>query len=150
MASRAGHLVRLAAVVVTFLVGFLVLRRAVIPKDFGQLGHYRPAALDDNRQRAMVFAGQGECAGCHEEQVQARQTGKHAKVACEACHGPAANHAADPGVAKPTVSNVVALCVRCHAKDAAKPPAFPQVVAAEHNSDAGSCNNCHQPHKPKL
>ena len=55
----SGHLVRPALVLLAGLGLFLLVRSAVIPKAFGQYGHYRPAALDLNRQKPLVFAGQG-------------------------------------------------------------------------------------------
>ena len=57
----SGHLIRPAVVLLAGLGLFLVVRSAVIPKAFGQYGHYRPAALDLIRQKPLVFAGQGVC-----------------------------------------------------------------------------------------
>ncbi|HUI79785.1 MAG TPA: multiheme c-type cytochrome [Bryobacteraceae bacterium] len=145
----SGHLIRPAVVLLAVLVIFLLVRSAVIPKAFGQYGHYRPAALNLNRQKPTVFAGQAACVGCHDDQAKARAAGKHAHVACEACHGPQGTHADDPTALKPTLPDVATLCARCHEKDAAKPQAFPQVVTAEHSGGV-VCNTCHQPHNPHL
>jgi hypothetical protein len=144
---ESGHLIRLAAVLVVAVIGFLVLRAAVIPEGFGQYGHYRPGALDDNQKHPIRYAGQAECLVCHEDQAKQRSAGKHAKVSCEACHGPLARHAEDPQN-KPQLPQA-ALCASCHEKDAAKPKWFPQVVTAEHNTGM-TCNSCHQAHQPKL
>ncbi len=146
---HSGHLIRPTLVLLAGLGVFLIVRGVVVPKDFGKYGHYRPAALDLVRQHPVVFAGQAECATCHEEQVKARSAGKHARVACEACHGPQARHAADPSAVKPTLPKVADLCRRCHEKDAAKPRGFPQVEIASHSGGA-ECNSCHQPHQPHL
>jgi hypothetical protein len=145
----SGHLIRPAAVLIFALGLFLVIRAAVVPKGFGQYGHYRPAALAAIRSKPVVFAGQDMCLLCHEDQGKARAAGKHAHVACEACHGPLAEHANDPGAHKPVLPEVANLCRRCHEKDAAKPKGFPQVVTAEH-SGGMLCNACHQPHNPHL
>jgi hypothetical protein len=145
----SGHLVRPALVLLVGLALFLLVRSAVIPKAFGQYGHYRPAALEINRQRPVAFAGQAECVLCHDSEAKTRAAGKHAHVACEACHGPQAKHAADPMALKPTLPDVAPLCASCHQKDAAKPKSFPQVVPAEH-SGGMVCNTCHQPHSPHL
>lgn len=145
----AGHLVRPAAVLLAGLAVFLVIRSAVVPKAFGQYGHYRPAALTLVRQRPLAFASQAVCVACHEDEANARASGKHAHVACESCHGPQAKHAADPVDLKPPLPDVATLCARCHEKDAAKPKGFPQVVTAEHSSGL-ACNTCHQPHNPHL
>jgi hypothetical protein len=145
----SGHLIRPALVILAALVLFVVLRQAVIPKAFGQYGHYRPGALDQIKQRPISYAGQQQCVMCHEEQSRARAEGKHARVACEGCHGPLAKHAEDPGALIPKLPDVAVLCVRCHEKDSAKPHAFPQVASAEH-SGGMVCNTCHKPHNPKL
>ena len=143
------HLARLVVVLIAAVGVFLLLRQAVIPKAFGQYGHYRPGALAMIRQRPISFAGQDTCVGCHDEQAKVRAAGRHAHVACEACHGPQAQHADDPGSVKPHLPDVATLCRRCHEKDAAKPKTFPQVVTAEHMGDV-TCNSCHQPHNPHI
>ena len=146
----SGHLVRPALVLLAGLGIFLAVRSAIIPKAFGQYGHYRPGALADIRSRPISYAGQDTCVMCHDDQAKARAAGRHAHVACEACHGPQAKHAQadDPSAAKPPLPDIANLCRRCHEKDAAKPKTFPQVVTAEH-SGGMSCKECHQPHNPK-
>lgn len=145
----AGHLVRPAAVLLAGLAVFLVIRSTVVPKAFGQYGHYRPAALNLIRQHPLAFAGQATCVACHDDQATARAAGRHAHVSCEACHGPQAKHTEDPVGIKPVLPDVAVLCRRCHEKDAAKPNNFPQVVTAEHSAGV-ACNTCHQPHNPHL
>jgi hypothetical protein len=145
----SGHLIRPALVILAGLAAFIVLRQAVIPKNFGQYGHYRPGALELVRQRPVAYAGQQQCVLCHEDEGKTRAEGKHARVACEACHGPLAKHADDPGALVPKLPDVATLCVRCHEKNAGKPSGFPQVVSAEH-SGGMVCNTCHKPHNPHL
>jgi len=145
----SAHLVRPAVVLLAALAIFLAVRSAIIPKAFGQYGHYRPGALALVRSHPVAFAGQDTCVMCHDEQATARAAGKHAHVACEACHGPLAQHADDPTVHVPKLPDVADLCRRCHEKDAAKPASFPQVATAEH-SGGMACNSCHQPHNPHL
>jgi hypothetical protein len=145
----AGHLVRPAAVLLAGLAVFLAIRSAVVPKAFGQYGHYRPAALDLIRARPIAFAGQDTCVLCHDDEAKTRSAGRHAHVSCEACHGPQARHADDPASSKPALPDVAVLCARCHEKDAAKPKTFPQVVTAQHSGGV-LCNTCHQPHNPHL
>jgi hypothetical protein len=144
-----GHLVRPAVVLLAGLGCFVLVRSAVIPKEFGKYGHYRPGALESVRALPIAFAGQEACAMCHEDQVKARSAGRHAHVACEACHGPLAAHADDPSAVKPKLPDAGTLCRRCHEKDAAKPKTFPQVATAEH-SGGQVCTVCHQPHNPHL
>ena len=83
----SAHLVRPALVILACLGIFLVVRGAIIPKGFGQYGHYRPGALNLVRQHPIAFAGQDACILCHDDEAKARAAGKHAHVACEACHG---------------------------------------------------------------
>ena len=146
-----GHLIRPAVVLLAGICLFLVIRTALIPKAFGQYGHYSPGALDAIRQRPISYAGQEACVLCHEGEGKERATGKHAHVACEACHGPLAGHANadDPAAHKPALPDVANLCRRCHEKDAAKPAGFPQVATAEH-SGGMLCSTCHKPHNPHL
>jgi len=148
-ARDSSHLLRLVAVFVVALGIFLLVRQAVIPKAFGQYGHYRPGALQAARARPVSFAGQDACIACHDDQAKARAGGRHAHVACEACHGPQARHAADPTALKPTLPDAATLCRSCHEKDAAKPKSFPQVATADHMPGA-VCTGCHQPHNPHL
>jgi len=145
----SAHLVRPALVLLAGLALFLVVRSAIIPKAFGQYGHYRPGALALVRQHPIAFAGQDACLMCHEDEGKARAAGKHAHVACEACHGALAQHAEDPVAHVPQLPDVANLCRRCHEKDAAKPAKFPQVATVEH-SGGMLCNGCHQPHNPHL
>jgi len=143
----AGHLIRPALLLLVGLAVFMVVRAAVVPKGFGKLGHYRPGYLEVARSKPIRYAGQDVCVTCHDSEAAARAAGKHAKVSCEICHGPLANHADDPGALKPKLPNVATLCARCHEKDPAKPRTFPQVVTAEH-SGGMACNDCHKPHNP--
>jgi ABC-type nickel/cobalt efflux system permease component RcnA len=147
----AGHLIRPAVVLLVGLAAFLLMRNALIPKAFGKYGHYDAAALLTIRQHPISYAGQDTCVMCHDDEAKNRASGKHAHVACEACHGPQAAHANadDPSAHKPVLPDVANLCRRCHEKDAAKPGWFPQVATVEHSGGA-LCTECHQPHNPHL
>jgi Cytochrome c7 and related cytochrome c len=145
----AGHLIRPALVLLAGLALFMVVRGAVAPKGFGKYGHYRPQYLEIARAKPIRYAGQDVCASCHDAEATMRAAGRHAKVACEACHGPLAAHADDPSALKPKLPEVATLCARCHEKDPAKPKTFPQVVTADH-SGGMACNDCHKPHNPHL
>jgi hypothetical protein len=147
--KEAAHLVRLAAVFGAALVIFLAVRQQVVPADFGKYGHFRPAALDQNRDRPLVHAGREACELCHTEQLEVLKGGKHARIGCEACHGPQAKHADDPTAVKPVRPDTRVLCARCHEANLAKPKGFPQVVSQEH-SGGEDCKSCHVPHRPKF
>ena len=143
------HLLRLAAIFAIGLLLFLFVRAQLVPKDFGRLGHYRAGALDDIRARPISFAGQQTCAVCHEDVVTTRAAGRHAPIACEACHGPSAKHADDPGQAKAVKPDGRELCARCHASNTGKPTWYRTVEVKEHAGDE-KCVTCHTPHAPRI
>lgn len=145
----AAHLLRLAWVLAAGLLLFVVVRGFLVPKSFGQYGHYRGNALVEARAHPVAYAGHEACVTCHSEVQDIKVKGKHAHVNCEACHGPLAKHAEDPGGIQPVKLDTAKLCVRCHEANAAKPRHFPQVVSAEHSAGL-ACNECHQPHSPAM
>ena len=142
----AGHLFRFAGLFVIAFLLFWVIRGYVVPKSFGQYGHYRGNAIKEMAARPISFAGHKACEDCHADVVQTKKGGKHAGVNCEACHGPLAAHADDPSVT-PQLPDTLALCPRCHEANLAKPKAFPQVDTKDHMGDV-PCKTCHQPHDP--
>jgi hypothetical protein len=146
---NAEHLVRVVLLLAAGAVAFLVIRQMVIPRDFGKYGHFRPGSMDDVRARPIKFAGREACEPCHGDQVEAKNGGKHVHVGCEACHGPLAKHAEDPGSVVPKLPDTAVLCAKCHEANSAKPKTFPQVITAEHSSGL-PCNTCHKPHNPKI
>jgi hypothetical protein len=149
-ALREGrHLVRASALFLGGIFLFLLIRHALVPKGFGVYGHFRSGALADNRGRALAFAGMAACEECHSDVVEARKGSKHARVHCEACHGPLAAHASDPTAGKPTRPDPKTVCLVCHVRNVAKPKGFPAVDPAEH-AGGDPCNSCHKPHHPEV
>ena len=146
---NAEHLIRVVVLLAIGLVAFLVIRRAVIPAEFGKYGHFRPAAMDDIRARPVKFAGHDACEACHSDEADMKSKGPHAHVNCEACHGPLAKHADDPSALVPQLPDTAVLCARCHEANQAKPKSFPQVATADH-SNGMPCNTCHKPHDPRI
>jgi hypothetical protein len=143
------HLVRMAALFAAGVLIFLVFRAWMVPAGFGMYGHYRPGALDDVRARPLHFAGRAACADCHTDVVAEREGSKHARIGCEACHGPLMAHVKAAGGQKPARPDSRVICPRCHYARPWKPKAFPQVVVAEHSPE-GPCTACHKPHAPKM
>jgi transcription elongation factor Elf1 len=143
------HLFRVALVFIAGIVVFVVLRAVLVPRSFGEYGHYRGNAITEIAARPVAFAGHQTCEACHSDVLEVKSKGKHAHVNCEACHGALAKHAEDPASVEPTKLDTAVLCVRCHAADGAKPRNFPQVVAADHSSGL-PCGTCHQPHSPLI
>lgn len=147
---HARHVFRMAGLFVVGIATFLVLRALYVPDDFGVLGHYRASALTINSDKPLVYGGHAACADCHADIIEKRTGQRHERVACEGCHGPAARHASgEEGAPKPLRPDGKAGCLFCHAKDASRPVAHPQVIAAEHAGDE-SCLTCHNPHAPKV
>jgi len=143
------HLVRLVVVLVIGVVAFVALRAAVVPRSFGQYGHYRGDAIAETAARPVNFAGHETCEACHVDVVEQKKLGKHVVVACESCHGALSKHAEDPGSVQPKKLDTAILCARCHEANGAKPKSFPQVVTADHSGGL-ACDTCHQPHRPKI
>jgi hypothetical protein len=145
----AGHLFRFAGLFVLAFLIFLVIRGYVVPRSFGQYGHYRGNAIGEMAAKSIKFAGHEACESCHSDIADTKKAGKHAHVNCEACHGPLAKHADDPTALTPVKPDTAVLCARCHTATAAKPKGFPQVDPAEH-SNGVACETCHQPHSPAI
>lgn len=144
------HVVRMAGLFVIGISAFFVLRALYVPADFGLYGHYRASALEANRNLPLAHGGSAICADCHSDTADVRAAGPHARVGCEGCHSPAARHATgDADAPKPTKPDPTRGCLTCHARDASKPAAFPQVVAADHAGGA-ACTSCHNAHNPKV
>jgi len=145
----SGHLFRLAAVFVITGLVFVVLRAYLVPKSFGQYGHYRGNAITEAATRPPHYAGHQTCETCHGDILEKKKIGKHVRVNCEACHGPLTQHANDPASLQPSKLDVAFLCVRCHEANVARPKDFPQVASVEHSTGV-PCNTCHQPHNPGI
>ena len=147
----AGHLFRFAGLFVLAFLVFLVVRHFVVPKSFGEYGHYRGASIGEIAAHPIKFAGHDTCETCHTDIADTKSKGKHAHVNCEACHGPQVKHATadDPSTVKPVLPDTAVLCARCHTASAAKPKGFPQVDPADH-SNGMPCDTCHKPHSPGM
>lgn len=143
------HLVRMAGLFAAGLVVFLVMQALLVPEGFGVYGHFRAGALEDNRKRALTYAGRASCSECHSDEAARVGGGKHASVGCESCHGPLAPHAEDASAQKAERPDGRTLCLRCHTANVAKPGRFPQVLPKEHSPES-PCIECHPAHSPDL
>lgn len=144
----AEHLLRLALVFLAGVILFIVIRAVLVPRSFGQYGHYRGNAIAEIAAKQPVFAGHQTCESCHTDVSEMKSKGKHAGVNCEACHGALASHADDPTSVLPPKLDTLVLCVRCHAASTAKPKTFPQIT--EDHGAGLPCETCHQPHSPQI
>lgn len=140
---------QVALVAIAVVTIFLVARSQLVPESFGAYGHYRGNSVAEIAALPIRFAGEEACLECHAGVDEAKIRSRHAPVRCEACHGPANEHALDPAVNFPlNIENAVALCLRCHEKNPTRPPEFPQVDSREHRPGI-DCIGCHDPHSPK-
>lgn len=142
----AEHLVRIAGVFLIGIVAFLAIRAYLAPKSFGEYGHYRGDAIAEIAALPVIHAGHQICETCHADLFEEKSKGKHAGIACEACHGPQGKHAGDISIVPPKPDAAV-LCAQCHEASAAKPKWFAQVVTAEHSGGL-VCTACHPAHNP--
>jgi len=145
----AAHLLRLAGVFGAGLLIFVLVRSYLVPRSFGQYGHFRGDALTEIKAQPVSYSGHQTCESCHSDVLEVKNKGAHARVNCEACHGPLAKHADDPGAVTPEKLDTAKLCVTCHEANTAKPKHFPQVASAEHSAGL-ACNQCHTPHSPAI
>lgn len=143
------HLVRLAALFAVAFVAFMVVRTIFVPKDFGRQGHYRLGAVAAAAARAPRFAGRAACLDCHPDMGDTLSAGAHRTVGCEACHGPLAEHAADPAASAARKPDPRVLCATCHAEDIARPRSFPQIAIEDHAGEV-ACTECHRSHTPRI
>ena len=143
----AEHLFRLAGLFLAGLVAFLVVRAWLIPENFGAYGHYRPAALDAAATLPLRHAGRAACADCHTDIVEKRAGGRHERIGCESCHGPGAEHVAEPTEHHPLRPDPRAGCLACHARLSGRPATQAQGDPGEHAGDS-ACTECHDPHHP--
>jgi hypothetical protein len=139
---------RLGAVFALAGIGLIVARQYLVPETFGDIGHYRAAAIDTIVAREKKFAGQQACALCHSRIQEVRLASNHRGVACESCHGPAAAHVANPVEIKPSIPRERDFCPRCHAYNPSRPTGFPQIDPVAHNP-LTPCVTCHEPHEPE-
>lgn len=143
------HVVRMAGVFALGVVAFLVWRSFMVPRDFGQYGHFRGGAIADAAKRTPVFAGQAACVECHDDVQKVRLSGRHATIGCEACHGALGAHARGETDAAPVRPSPRGVCLTCHSARPGMPAAFKKIVVKEHSA-AGPCTECHPAHAPGI
>ncbi len=137
---------RLVLVLLVFVGAFIPVRALLVPEDFGKYGHYRPAALEEAAALSIKYAGHGVCNDCHDDVVDTKYAGYHRDLACEICHGPAAEHTEDSDVLL-QAPRERGYCPLCHGYLASRPTGFPQILTASHNP-LKPCIECHDPHDP--
>jgi len=142
------HLRRLLLVFVVLLTLFIVAKKVLTPKSFGQFGHYRGLALDEIKAHDAKYMGEKSCAECHEDFMDLKTGDMHTGLSCETCHGPGWKHIEDPAPGQLTIPEGRAFCLVCHSKNPARPAdQILQIYSDEHNTES-NCIECHNPHAP--
>jgi hypothetical protein len=139
---------RLIGVLFLAVAGLIIARALLVPDTFGDVGHYRAAAVDTIAAHEKKYAGHQECALCHGAIDARRLASYHRGVACESCHGPGAAHAANPIEVKPSIPRERSHCPLCHAYNPSRPTGFAQIDPVAHNPTT-PCVTCHDPHQPE-
>ena len=141
------HIQRLILVFAAILVIFLIIRKVLIPDSFGDFGHYRGLALDENKAIEAKYVGESICGDCHDDYMELKMSDLHAGISCETCHGPGWKHIDNPLPDQLIIPSGRDYCAHCHSLNPARPENFKQVNLKEHNPDA-DCAECHNPHAP--
>lgn len=139
------QVVRILLLALGIVLSYSVARALLTPPSFGQFGFYRGDAVREATMAEPVYAGQAECASCHDEEAQQVAAHGHKSLSCEACHGPGQAHSQNPEV-KPQILNY-SHCVRCHEANPSRPKWHKQVNSKDHYTGE-TCTACHVPHNP--
>lgn len=142
------QLLRLVLVFVLLAAALVAARTYLVPETFGELGHYRAAAVDANASQPLQYAGREVCGICHTEQAEIFLVARHQSLSCEVCHGAAAAHVDSPSEFKPPAPRERGYCPLCHGYNPSRPTGFPQIDAVAH-SPGSPCIECHDPHAPE-
>jgi len=143
------QIIPLVIIFAVAIAALIVARRLMVPPTFGELGHYRAAAIEDVTSQEISYAGYEACADCHDDIVATKQASRHRGVSCEVCHGPAADHVEAPDEHIPPAPRERGYCPLCHGYNPARPSGFPQILPQAHNPGK-ACISCHNPHNPLL
>ncbi len=142
------QIVRLSIIFGLMITGLVLARQFLVPETFGDIGHYRAAAIDTIVAREVQYAGHVACGMCHDDIAETHGERRHRGVACEVCHGRSAAHVEDPMEVQPPAPRQRNGCLLCHGYDPSRPTGFPQIDPAVHNP-LTPCFQCHDPHQPE-
>ena len=126
---------------------FLFVRRLFVPESFGEIGHYRAAAVDEIISQEIKYAGHQACQDCHDDISEKKSKSYHRSVNCETCHGPGEEHIQSGGEVLPEKPRDRGYCTLCHEYNPARPTGYAQIDPVVHNP-AKRCIICHNPHAP--
>jgi len=118
------------------------------------------AKTDAQQAASAKYAGSDACKACHSDEYTSWEKSPHWKTTldtrqgsshqgCEACHGAAANHVADPSdtsglfiFTKSSPKEINERCLECHASSTE----HMQAINSLHAKNGVSCTSCHSPH----
>ena len=157
--SHSVHVVRILLTLVGALIVAVLLRPLVLPNEFGEHGHYRPGAVEDEKNRPARNMTNESCYACHKNIRKIHKKGVHESVSCEVCHGAYADHVQDGLVIgeMPVVrgDDIKPLCLRCHNEIIrARPPESIKMISLPEHLEQKKvrtdhiCNQCHHVHAP--
>ncbi|MBI2900122.1 MAG: cytochrome C [Planctomycetes bacterium] len=157
--EHSKHIWRAALILLFLGTGFVGVRHFLIPKSFGQAGHYRYDSIFEYMAQEPNHGSRESCRKCHEEKFAETVKGRHAPVQCEVCHAPVSAHAKDDKkIADMPTNPNHKLCALCHQKLDSRPKGFPQVDLRRHLAGGGrtvaatipdaACFECHSAHEP--
>ena len=132
----------------------IIVRGLMVPESFGDRGHFRLDAIEEAREFEARHVGREACTDCHEDIVALHAKDAHAKVACEACHGPGTAHITADGEGEIRRPEGQQPCLVCHELMVSRPGDFPQILLEDHYRFVGvkeqdtPCGVCHDPHEP--
>lgn len=149
MSKFPKQLIPLIIIFVITIAALIAARTILVPKSFGEKGHYRADAVPEIMSLPQVYAGVDVCNDCHDDIVETKAESHHKGVACEACHGPALAHAEAPDEVIPKAPRGRGFCPTCHGYNPSRPTGFPQIIPERHNPGK-PCMSCHNPHNPLL
>ena len=155
------HVFRIILILIVVGVVGVAVRAMVLPKSFGEFGHYRGDAIEDEINRPIRNGTNASCLVCHPYIREMHLEGVHHTVSCEFCHGPAADHVKDGKVIanlpKKEGKEIKTLCLRCHnqiirarPKESIKMVSMPQHLEEKHVRIDHNCNQCHNVHAPLM
>ncbi|PLW97994.1 MAG: hypothetical protein C0591_05415 [Marinilabiliales bacterium] len=141
---------RLLLVFAFFIAISVALIYFLTPKSFGEYGHYRGKALEEISSTEIKYVQMDDCAMCHDSIAELKNSGLHATLQCEVCHGPGFNHIEDYENNRMEIPNEGQFCMRCHIMNAASPKKVIKQIDAVEHAEGEDCITCHNPHQPWL
>lgn len=149
-----SHLYRLALVLATGLVLFMMIMITQTPASWNYEVWYRGAALVEMKSLPLVYGGNESCVECHEDEDEEMAEYAHKLLNCEGCHGPLTFHVRDGEKTADAVGKSDWQCLNCHQAQISKPsdyPQFPGDISKHENIKKKTlCVKCHSPHDPAL